>query len=445
LIYPEPGVCLVKYDVEERKPARVGEIYIVGNEVTRDSVIRRQIPLYPGQILTYPDLRLAERNLAKMNIFEANPENGIRPQVTVIDPDSDSEFKNVLVQVQETRTGSLLFGLGVNSDAGLQGSIVLNERNFDWTKVPTSFDDLLNGRAFRGAGQELRIEAVPGTTLQRYSATFREPFLFDTPNSLTLGGYYFTRQYNEYDETRYGGRVTLGRKLNQYWSASATVRVENVEVHDIPIGAPPIITASQGNNFLVGLRGGVTRDTRDSYLRPTEGSLIDVSYEQCFGTDTFPLVNAEYNQFFTTFQRPDGSGKHVLSLRTQFSWGNSNTPIFERFYAGGFRSLRGFAFRGVGVFEDGFNTGGNFMMLNSIEYQIPIRANDQAFVVGFVDGGTVENGVNIDNYRVSVGFGLRLVVPMLGPVPIALDFGFPIVKGPGDREQVFSFWLGFFH
>jgi len=40
--------------------------------------------------------------------------------------------------------------------------------------------------------------------------------------------------------------------------------------------------------------------------------------------------------------------------------------------------------------------------------------------------------------------GVRIQVPMLGPVPIALDFGFPIVKGPGDKEQVFSFWLGFF-
>jgi outer membrane protein insertion porin family len=53
--------------------------------------------------------------------------------------------------------------------------------------------------------------------------------------------------------------------------------------------------------------------------------------------------------------------------------------------------------------------------------------------------------MEIKDYRVSAGFGVRFVVPMLGPVPIALDFGFPIVKGPGDREQVFSFWVGFFH
>jgi hypothetical protein len=86
------------------------------------------------------------------------------------------EFKDILVSVQEQRTGSLIFGVGVNSDAGLTGSIILNERNFDVTRRPTSVDDLLDGHAFRGAGQELRIEVVPTT------------------------------------------RVTLGRKLNEAWS-----------------------------------------------------------------------------------------------------------------------------------------------------------------------------------------------------------------------------------
>jgi outer membrane protein insertion porin family len=52
--------------------------------------------------------------------------------------------------------------------------------------------------------------------------------------------------------------------------------------------------------------------------------------------------------------------------------------------------------------------------------------------------------VDLRDYRVAAGVGVRFVVPMLGPVPIALDFGIPIVKGPMDKTQVFSFWLGFF-
>lgn len=445
--YPpdKPGEVVLNYEVQDRPPARVGQIIVIGNEVTRENVIRRQIPLYPGQVLTYPELRVAERNLSRLNIFENKPEAGVRPTVTVLDPDSDSEYKDVLVTVQETQTGSLLFGVGVNSDAGLTGSIVLNERNFDILRPPTSFEDILSMRAFRGGGQEFRIEAVPGTQVQRYTVSWREPFLFDSPYSLGVSGYYYTRAYNEYNEERLGGRFTLGRKLNQYWTATAALRLEEVGVHDVQPWEPFEYVSQAGNHFLAGLRAGVTRDTRDSYLRPTEGSLLDVSFEQCLGDFTFPLFSIEGNKYWTTYQRPDGSGRHVLAARSQVSFAGANTPVYELYFAGGFRSMRGFEFRGVGPFENGFNLGGDFMWLNSLEYQIPILANDQLYAVAFIDSGTVEQRVEIDNYRVAAGVGLRIVVPMLGPVPIALDLGFPIVKGPGDKEQVFSFWVGFFH
>ena len=119
-------------------------------------------------------------------------------------------------------------------------------------------------------------------------------------------------------------------------------------------------------------------------------------------------------------------------------------PAFKRFYAGGFRSLRGFPFRGVGPNVNGFEVGGDFMFLNSLEYQVPVKANDQLYLVALVDSGTVERDVEIKDYRVSAGVGLRLTVPMLGPVPIALDFGFPVVKGVEAPERLFSFWMGFF-
>src|SRR5207302_10237006 len=135
------------------------------------------------------------------------------------------------VQVKEAKTGSLLLGGGINSDNGFFGSIVLNERNFDILRWPTSWDDVLEGRAFRGAGQEFRIEAVPGTQLQRYTVSWREPYLFDSQYSLGLSGYYWDRIYNEYTESRLGARAVVSRRLNQYWSASVTGRIERVGIH----------------------------------------------------------------------------------------------------------------------------------------------------------------------------------------------------------------------
>ncbi len=58
------------------KRTKVGNVAIAGNDVTRDSEIRRQVGLYPGQTLTYPDLKVAEKNLARLNIFEVDPSNG---------------------------------------------------------------------------------------------------------------------------------------------------------------------------------------------------------------------------------------------------------------------------------------------------------------------------------------------------------------------------------
>jgi outer membrane protein assembly complex protein YaeT len=444
--YTAPGQMAVHYDVQEKPPAKVGQIMIVGNDVTKDNVILRQLQgIYPGQTLSYPEMRQAERNLARLQIFEVKPEQGIRPTVAVVDPEDATEFKDLLVTVQEQPTGSLMFGVGVNSDLGLVGTIALNERNFDITKWPTSFDDLLSGHAFRGAGQELRIEAVPGTQLQRYSVSWREPSLFDSPYSLQVSGYYSQYAYNEYTESRLGTRWTVGRQLNRYWSVNAGIRVEDVGVLDVQPWEPEQILVDAGYHFLLGLRTGVAYDSRDNYLRPTEGLHVDVSFEELLGDYTFPKVDINVDKFFTLWERADNSGRQVLVAHSELAIDGSNAPVYERFYGGGFSSMRGFEFRGVGPIINGYNVGGDFKWINSLEYQIPILANDHLYGVLFCDSGTIEPSVEIRDYRVSAGFGLRIVVPMLGPVPIALDFGFPIVKAPGDKEQVFSFWVGFFH
>ena len=84
------------------------------------------------------------------------------------------------VFVEETRTGQFMFGVTVNSNAGLIGNIVISERNFDIMNPPTSWDDFAVGRAWRGAGQGFRIEAQPGTVLQRYLVSLTEPYFLGT-------------------------------------------------------------------------------------------------------------------------------------------------------------------------------------------------------------------------------------------------------------------------
>ncbi|MFY7895046.1 MAG: BamA/TamA family outer membrane protein, partial [Phycisphaerales bacterium] len=67
----------------------------------------------------------------------------------------------------------------------------------------------------------------------------------------------------------------------------------------------------------------------------------------------------------------------------------------------------------------------------------------QDFLAGvlFVDTGTVERDFGFSEYRASAGFGFRLVIPALSQVPLAFDFGFPLLKEDTDRERFFTFTL----
>jgi outer membrane protein insertion porin family len=352
------------------------------------------------------------------------------------------EFIDIDAYLTEARTGRLMFGVGVNSNAGLIGNIVFSENNFDILRPPTSWSDLWNGNAWRGAGQKFRIEALPGTQVSRYLVDWQDPYFLDTDYNLGLSGFYYNRYFRNWTEQRVGGRVRLGRQFTQQWSASVSFRLENVDIFNPTTPSPPLLAEAVGSNFLSTVQAQIIHDTRDAAFMPSDGHYIAASVEQAFAEFNYTRLDAEGRQYFTLYQRPDGAGKHTLMLRGEVGWTGNDTPIFERFYAGGFQSFRGFMFRGVTPVDMGVQVGGQWLTLGTAEYMFPVTANEMIKIVTFTDFGTVENNVTFNNFRLSVGAGLRLQVPMMGPVPIALDFAVPIMKQNFDRQQVFSFYIG---
>ena len=133
--------------------------------------------------------------------------------------------------------------------------------------------------------------------------------------------------------------------------------------------------------------------------------------------------------------------RSVLVVRGYAANAFGDPPIFERFFAGGQGSIRGFKYRGVGPHENDTAIGGDFIALASAEYLFPIFDKTLQGVL-FLDTGTVEKNISFGSWRSSVGFGVRFTVPFLGPVPFALDFGIPISKKKGDETEVFSFSIG---
>jgi outer membrane protein insertion porin family len=352
----------------------------------------------------------------------------------------------IVPTVEETQTGRLMFGVGVNSNAGVVGNIVIDERNFDIFRIPRGWEEIRNFTAFRGGGQQLRIEAVPGNQLQRYMITFREPYLFDSLVSLGLSGFLYTRQYYGWDEERIGGRVSFGYQFPYRPDLSVNLALggQNVEISDPRTPTPPQVTEVLGDNALYTARVSLMHDTRDSAFLATEGHLFEIAYEHGFGDFNYPRGSIEAKQYFHTMERADGSGRHVLSFSGQAAISGEDTPVFDNYYAGGFSTIRGFDFRGASPRMFNVPIGGRFMLLGSVEYMVPVTPDDMLRAVVFCDAGTVEEDVEIneDNFRVAPGFGLRITVPALGPAPIALDLAVPVAHAGGDDIQNFSFFVG---
>ncbi len=349
------------------------------------------------------------------------------------------------VFVEEGRTGRFMFGMGINSEAGLTGQVTVDERNFDIAKFPTSWDDIRYGRAFRGAGQGFRLEAMPGNQVQRYAISFTEPYLGGTDVSFRVSGFLFDRGYTDWSEQRLGGRVALGYRLTPDLSLSGALRMENVNIRNPRVPGVPELEEVVGDNQLYSGRVALAHDTRDTPFAATQGHFLEFAYEQVFGTFNYPRAELDWRRYFLIRERPDQSGRHTLAFTTRLGVSGEDTPIFENFFAGGFSTMRGFDFRGASPRNMGAIVGGRFQSLSSVEYMFPITQDDMIKGVVFVDYGTVEEDIKIDwnDYRVAPGFGLRINIPALGPAPLALDLAVPVAKEAGDDIQNFSFYFGF--
>ena len=375
--------------------------------------------------------------------------NEISPLVQPFAPSGNATFPlnyaDLDIYLSETNTGRINVGGAFNSDSGIVGQFVIDERNFDIARFPRSFRDIFNGTAWRGGGQNFRLELVPGDDVQRYLVSFSEPFLFNTAVSLSTSLFYFQRQFFDYDEERLGGRVALGYRLTPDLSISAGLRLENVDISDPRVDTSPQLNSVLGDTDLFVGNVSVVRDTRDHPFLPTQGNYTSLTFSQGFGEFDYSRGDIDFRTYRLMYERPDGSGRHTLSYGTKLGFSGSQTPVFENYFAGGFSTLRGFDFRGASPIEGDVRVGGEFQWLNTLEYMFPLTADDMIRGVLFTDFGTVEESIEInsDNFRVAPGFGFRVHLPAAGiGAPLAFDFAFPIDEAAGDDKEVFSFYIG---
>ena len=303
-----------------------------------------------------------------------------------------------------------MIGGAVNSDAGLTGkSSSMNATSTSYVSLAAS-KTLFSGYAFRGGGQTFRLEAVPGSDFQRYMVSFGQPYLFNyLPFSLSIQGFLFDRRYRDWDESRLGGRLQLGYRITNQLSLSGAVRSERVDFHNLraPGTSGGFLEGFLGEHDLYSGSVRLTHDTRDIPFAPTEGHLIEMSYEQAFGNFDYSRWQLDTRKYFLIRERADRSGRHTLAFTNKLGISGDDTPVFENFFAGGYSTIRGFDFRGASPKINDNQVGGRFSFLGSLEYQFPLTADDATKGVIFCDYGTIERDIEIneDNFRIAPGFG----------------------------------------
>lgn len=439
----------IELSVSSGRRFRTGQVIIRGNDITRDNVVRRRVTLRPDRPLDTTRSDETLRRLRDQRLFDPRPD---ATKVTIQPEDPDNPgYRDVLVEVKETNTGEVSFGAVVNADLGLSARVQLRQRNVDVTDVPDSWSDFFHGKGFRGGGQTLDLLFQPGVNYSNYAVTLGEPYLFESDYSGSASLYYRTRDWNAYTENRYGTEWRVGRRFGSRWSASVPLRIENVSLGNIAPDGPTDYFASEDAKTLTSVGLTLSRSTLDSLLSPSKGSIVSLNSEQ-FGSPgdyTFTKLEASYKRYFKLDE--DFRGRRTtLLVNTSASYipqDFDGVPFYERYYLGG-RSMRGFAVRTIaphGVRNDNggvsdATVGGNFQFFAGLEVQRPFY-EDILVGVLFLDTGTVNRDLSLGNYRAAVGFGFRIKVPQLSQVPMALDFGFPILMQEGDERRLFTFSL----
>jgi outer membrane protein assembly complex protein YaeT len=433
----EPGKVDLVFDIVEGPKVNIGEITITGNKVTQDKVILRALSFEPEQVANATAIKNAQDRLMQTQLFNS-------VDISLI-PTADPAVENILVNLEEKDTASLMFGAGVSSNSGLIGNVSLTQKNFDWARWPKGPND---SGAFRGAGQTVRLSLSPGTETQEYSLGFTEPSFFDRDVRFDTSASYFKRKRESYDEGRLGAQASVGKSLWKDIYGSVGLRVEQIDISNLAWDAPQDVRDVQGHSYLSTVNAKLERDKTDNYFVPTTGDRESVTVEQAgvLGGDyTFTKFLVDGKRYWTVTEDLEGR-RSFFSLKSRVGFTPSDTPIFERFYAGGQGSIRGFKYRGVGPRADDSNStplGGDFMLLTSGEYEYPIYGKNVSGVF-FLDSGTVEQNIGMSSYRIAAGFGFRFTIPLLGaPIPFALDFGFPLAKADQDETQIFSFSMAF--
>jgi outer membrane protein insertion porin family len=410
---------LVNIDVQiDRGPqVRVGRVLIVGNEITRDKVIRREIRLSEGDLFDSSKLRRSRQRLGNLGFFEeVKLDTRRRPEEDLVDLE---------VRVKEQPTGAFTAGAGYSSTQSVIGTASIRQNNLF------------------GRGQRLALTAALSSVSADFTLSFTEPYFLDSQFSLGLEVFNRRFDYDSFDSRETGAGLRFSRPIGEYLRAGLGYRYEDIDITDVSDDASQRIKDLAGRSTSSVLTPSIAWDSRDNQLNPSRGFYHFLSLDFAGG----PL-GAE-NQFYKAVGEANWYypvvGDLVFSARGRVGygdgWGDKDLPLLERFFVGTQAvTIRGYRLEDVGPKDiNGDAIGGNSLILLSGQLRFPVTQG--LSLVGFIDAGNLYDKNDFDPtiLRVGIGAGIRFVTP-LGP--LALDWGFKLDRKAGEKPSEIHFNVG---
>ena len=412
----EKKLSHILYSIREGDLIYLGQIEITNNVKTKDTVIRRELTMYPGDRFDAKKFRRSSQKVWNLGFFEKPPDPSMRPTDT-------SGVEDLLLNVTEKETGAFYFGAGFSSEEEILGSVSLDLWNFDIANPPK----------FTGAGQRLGLSLQAGTIRENYRLSFTEPYFLGYP--LLFGADVYMSKWefvhhDDYSEERLGGVIRFGKQISEYVTSSLGFRYEDITIGDVGPDVTEEIRKEEGTRTTVSTIWSIERNTLDDIFDPRTGSLhrgsIELAGFSAIGDTDFVKLEQDYSRYFPL------SAKWVFSIHETTGYvteyGRSDrVPIFERFFVGGSSTVRGYDERDIGpksddIFHDPI--GGDVRFVTNLELGYSITDILRAYA--FTDTGTawwkIED-LDPSELKYSAGLGIGIKTPI---GPIRVDYGVPI-------------------
>ena len=429
-IIPERSVHGQQIDlalsIVENNPASINEIKITGNSKTFETVIRRELRVYPGDRFILGDVQRSLRDIIALGYFTGPPKVDTEP----VNEQGDI---NLLIGIEEKQTGYFKMGAGFSQLNSLTGFFGIQENNF------------------LGRGKSVSLDWEFGKWRKNINLQYTEPYLLGTENSLTFSVYNSTQdrvQQQYYTDRRKGFSVQLGRPFpwldyTKFW---LSYRFENVELSNFSTAYPELGSLRLVDWPLLhsSLLFSLSRNSTDNPFHPTKGSTASLSAEFSGG----PLQgNVKYMRYMgevSWFRNIFWKFTFHLNMEAGVIDGYGSpaeVQDFEKFRLGGNRryALRGYDFYEVVPEGNDAYVGGRFMTTFTHEILFPFA--DAVYGLIFFDAGNTWNSfgtADLFNLRRGIGLGLRLELPMIGNLGFDYGYGFDKEGGPA-WEPHFTF------